>query len=148
MSAIMSLTPRQARFVEEFLIDANGTQAAIRAGTAPAGAHVWASRTLRNPKVAAELRRRQEADSERLQINRTKVVTMLLAGYDLAKEKREPAAMVSAARELGRLFGFYEPIQAKLELSASESRLHAQLKAMSDGELLRLIAAAEGQAAH
>lgn len=142
------MTPRQARFVEEFLIDANGTQAAIRTGTAPAGAHVWASRTLRNPKVAAALRRRQQADSVRLQVNRTKVVTMLLAGYELAKEKREPAAMVSAARELGRLFGFYEPIQARVELSASESRLHAQLRAMSDGELLRVIAEAERQAAH
>ena len=27
-----TLTPKQARFVEEFLVDLNGTQAAIRAG--------------------------------------------------------------------------------------------------------------------
>ena len=29
------ITPRQWRFVEEYLIDLNGTQAAIRAGYAP-----------------------------------------------------------------------------------------------------------------
>ena len=29
------LTPREARFVQEYLVDACGTQAAIRAGAAP-----------------------------------------------------------------------------------------------------------------
>ncbi len=31
----MSLTPKQARFVEEYLIDLNATQAAVRAGYSP-----------------------------------------------------------------------------------------------------------------
>lgn len=148
MSSTGILTPRQARFIEEFLVDANGTQAAIRAGTAPAGAHVWACRTLKDPKVAAELKRRQEADSERLQVSRESVVIKLQAAYELAAEMQEPAAMVSAARELGRLFGFYAPIQARVDLSASEGRLLEQIGGLSDGELFRLIAEAEGQAAH
>jgi phage terminase small subunit len=31
----MTLTPKQQRFVEEYLVDLNATQAAVRAGTPP-----------------------------------------------------------------------------------------------------------------
>lgn len=47
----MSLTPRQARFCEEYVVDLNGTQAAIRAGYAESGARSEASRMLTNPNV-------------------------------------------------------------------------------------------------
>ena len=51
--ATSALTPRQERFVVEFLKDANATQAAIRAGYAPRSAEGTASRMLRNAKVSA-----------------------------------------------------------------------------------------------
>lgn len=47
----MSLTPRQERFCEEYVVDLNGTQAAIRAGYAESGARSEASRMLTNPNV-------------------------------------------------------------------------------------------------
>ncbi len=43
-----SLTPKQARFVEEYLIDLNATQAAIRAGYSAKTAEVQGSRLLGN----------------------------------------------------------------------------------------------------
>lgn len=46
------MTPKQARFVAEYLVDLNGTQAAIRAGYSPKGAEVTASKLLRVGKVA------------------------------------------------------------------------------------------------
>ena len=46
------LTPKQARFVEEYLVDLNATQAAIRAGYAESGASVEGARLLANAKVA------------------------------------------------------------------------------------------------
>ena len=141
------LTVRQARFIEEYLVDANATQAAIRAGSAPAGAHVWASRTLRIPKVSAALKKRLEADSERLRVSRERVVSMLLHSYELARDCREPAAMVSASRELGRLLGYYEPSKAKIDLSPREG-LRKQMEAMSDEELMSLIAGSETTAPH
>lgn len=45
------LTTKQKRFVEEFMIDLNGTKAAIRAGYSEKGAHVQAAQLLSNPKV-------------------------------------------------------------------------------------------------
>jgi phage terminase small subunit len=46
------LTPKQTRFVAEYLIDLNATQAYIRAGYSPKAAEVCACQLLRNPKVA------------------------------------------------------------------------------------------------
>jgi phage terminase small subunit len=135
------LTARQARFIDEYLVDANATQAAIRAGSATAGAHVWASRTLRNPKVSAVLKKRLEADSERLRVGRERVISMLLTSYELAKGRKEPAAMVSASRELGRLLGYYEPSKAHMSFS-SGGPFQKQLEAMPDHELVAMIASA------
>jgi phage terminase small subunit len=36
----MTLTPKQARFVEEYIVDLNGKQAAMRAGYSPKTAEV------------------------------------------------------------------------------------------------------------
>lgn len=47
------LTFKQRRFAEEFVVDQNGTQAALRAGYSKSSAAVSASRLLRNDKVRA-----------------------------------------------------------------------------------------------
>ena len=46
------LTPKQERFVVEYMIDLNGTQAAIRAGYAKRGAGEEAYRLLKNAQIA------------------------------------------------------------------------------------------------
>ena len=61
------LTPKQARFVAEFLIDLNGTQAAIRAGYSPKTARAQGSRLLTNAAIASvvaegKARQLREAD--------------------------------------------------------------------------------------
>ncbi|MCL2357114.1 MAG: terminase small subunit [Defluviitaleaceae bacterium] len=47
------MTAKQARFVEEYLIDLNGTQAAIRAGYSPNAASAIASENLSKPNISA-----------------------------------------------------------------------------------------------
>ena len=51
------LNPRQRAFVAEYLVDLNGTQAAIRAGYSPATAVVQASQLLIEPHIAAAVER-------------------------------------------------------------------------------------------
>ena len=51
------LTPKQQRFVQEYQVDCNATQAAIRAGYSPKSASVQGSRLLANAKVQAEVER-------------------------------------------------------------------------------------------
>lgn len=51
--AVMALNPRQRRFVVEYLIDFNGTKAAIRAGYSEKGAANTAYDLLINPEILA-----------------------------------------------------------------------------------------------
>jgi phage terminase small subunit len=49
------LSARQRAFCAEYLVDRNGTQAAVRAGYAPRSAKQQASRLLAHPKVKASI---------------------------------------------------------------------------------------------
>ncbi len=55
MSKDKQLTPIQRRFVDEYVIDLNGTQAAIRAGYSPKTARSIASENLTRPAVRAAI---------------------------------------------------------------------------------------------
>lgn len=139
-----AMTPRQARFVDEYLIDGNGTQAATRAGYGAAGARVAAHRLLTNVAISSAIEARRRADSARLAVTRQNVLQQLMEAFDLAREMGQPAAMVAAARELGRLMGFYAPAQATVRLTGEAGSLQRSLSAMTDEELFRQISEAEG----
>lgn len=70
----MSLNPRQRRFVDEYLIDLNATQAAIRAGYSARAAEVQGSRLLSNAKVAAAVTDAQGKRAERTEITQDYVL--------------------------------------------------------------------------
>ena len=142
------LTRRETRFVQEYLVDACGTQAAIRAGVAPAGAHVWASRALRKAKVSAALHARQTADAARLSIQREDVLNGLVEAAAMAKLQCDPAGMVAAWKQVGHLMGFYSPERIKVDMSVQGQTLVNQLERFSDAELLALMASGGGAAAH
>ena len=137
-----TLTPKQARFVDEYLLDGNGARAAIAAGYGLAGARVRAHRlTKDNVAVRAEIRARQGAETQRLQIQRRDVLAGLLEAFAMAKEKREPAVMVNAAREVGRMMGFYTPVRSEVAISAGGGDNDPlRMEAMSDAELMAVLA--------
>lgn len=51
----MDLSPKQSRFIEEYLLDFNATQAAIRAGYSPKTARVQASQNLSKLNIRAKI---------------------------------------------------------------------------------------------
>lgn len=133
------LTAKQAKFVSEYLVDSNGTRAAVAAGYGVAGARVAACRTLANANVQKALQARHSADATRLSIQRDDVLRGLLEAFALAKQQANPAAMVSAARECGRLMGYYAPERHHVEVGVDESGMTARLNSMSDAELLAIV---------
>ncbi|MEO8339980.1 MAG: terminase small subunit [Nitrospirota bacterium] len=62
------LTPKEQRFVLEYAVDLNGTQAAIRAGYSPKTAQSIASETLQRPAVKAAAQNALRANESRLQM--------------------------------------------------------------------------------
>jgi phage terminase small subunit len=72
-----ALTPKQQRFVEEYLIDANATKAAQRAGYSKATAYAQGQRLLKNVEVAAALKEAMEDRGRRTQVTADKVLAEL-----------------------------------------------------------------------
>ncbi len=71
------MTPKQRRFVEEYLVDLNATQAAKRAGYSAKSASDLGYRLLRNAAVAAAIAKAQYKRAARTQFSADKVVTEL-----------------------------------------------------------------------
>lgn len=71
------LTDKQKRLVEEYLIDLNKTQAAIRAGYSPKSADRIAQNTLQKPHVQQYLQKRQKELSEKTGITQEWVLEEL-----------------------------------------------------------------------
>ncbi|RXG31801.1 terminase small subunit [Leeuwenhoekiella marinoflava] len=64
------LTPRQKRFCEEYMVDLNATQAAIRANYAESGARTQAVRLLANDNIQNEISKLKSEASEILNITK------------------------------------------------------------------------------
>lgn len=73
----MALTEKQKKFVEEYLIDLNATQAAIRAGYSVKTADVQSSRMLGNVKVQQAIAEKMAERSRRTGINQDRVLMEL-----------------------------------------------------------------------
>jgi phage terminase small subunit len=71
------LTPQQAIFVREYLVDLNATQAAIRAGYSAASAASQGSRLLSLDKVSRAVKAAQDARAERTHITQDDVLREL-----------------------------------------------------------------------
>ena len=72
-----SLTPKQAAFVREYLIDLNATQAAIRAKYSPRTAASIGEENLRKPEIADAIQKAMESRSKRTEITADRVLQEL-----------------------------------------------------------------------
>lgn len=76
-SAYDALNDQQQKFVNEYLVDLNATQAAIRAGYSEKSAAVIGFENLRKPNIATALQERMDARSERTEITQDMVLREL-----------------------------------------------------------------------
>lgn len=92
----MALTPKQQRFVDEYLIDLNATQAAIRAGYSAKTAGQIGDENLKKPQIAAALSERMKARERRTEITQDMVLRELakIGFSDIRKVVRWGETMV------------------------------------------------------
>ena len=102
------MTPKQERFVEEYLIDMNATQAAIRAGYSKKTAGVIGDENLKKPKIATAIAETRAEISKKLNIT----VADVIAGLRKEANYRGPgcshSARVNALTQLGRHLGMFD----------------------------------------
>lgn len=141
----MALTPKQKRFCEEYLIDLNATQAAIRAGYSLKTAEQTASRLLRNVKVQEYIAKRQKELSRSTEITQERVIKELAliafsnnADYAHVVEKKmqveADGALVDVLDKDGNpvMYRTVEPVLTE-ELTEEQKRALAVIKKGRDG---------------
>lgn len=74
---MMKLTEKQQRFVEEYLIDLNATQAAIRAGYSVKTADAIGCENLKKPNIQQAVSKAMAERSKRTGINQDRVILEL-----------------------------------------------------------------------
>jgi phage terminase small subunit len=94
----MALTARQQRFVDEYLIDLNATQAAIRAGYSAKTAKQAGSRMLTNVDVTASVNKAMGRRAQKLEITAASITTRLIQIADKA-QTLDGASGLSVARQ-------------------------------------------------
>lgn len=71
------LTPKQQRFINEYLIDLNATQAAIRAGYSEKTANVIGAQNLLKASIQAEIDKRRGKIQSKLEISQERIIQEL-----------------------------------------------------------------------
>jgi len=81
------LTPKQMRFIEEYLIDLNATKAAERAGYSVKTAGATGAENLKKPQIFTEIQKRMKERSEKTGLTAEKIVEQLskIAMYDVTR---------------------------------------------------------------
>lgn len=98
---VNKLTPKQQRFVEEYLVDANATQAAVRAGYSERTARQMGAENLSKPVVAAAIEDAQKKRSGRVEVTQDYVLQALTEVVERCLQ-RAPV-MVRKGREIVQL---------------------------------------------
>ncbi len=100
------MTPKQERFVQEYTIDSNATQAAIRAGYSAKTAMEQGYQLLQKPSVKAAIQAAQAEHRERTKVTIESLTEKLRAAYDVAEKNGQSASMVQASMGLAKLHGY------------------------------------------
>ena len=143
------LNGRQQQFVQEYLLDRNAEQAAIRAGYSPRYARGNAHKLVANSGIAAEIRRLGQKTAQKLEITRESIMRELAAvGFacvtDFVSVETESATKLGIhplTGEAVKLPGGYQQtvrITNTCDLPASKAAALAGIKQGANGIEVRL----------
>ena len=132
----MALTPRQASFVEQYLVDLNATKAAIRAGYSKATAGAIGAENLTKPEIIAAVEAGKARLSERTGITKAWLVGEIAEGFRSAAVERHYAGMGRLGELLSKPRGF---ITEKRDV-----RVIRSVEDLTDDELAAIIGGNRG----
>ena len=108
------LTDKQKRFVQEYLIDSNATQAAIRAGYSKKNADKIGPELLGNSRVREAVENKQQKTADKLEITSQTIIKdlehikKLCLGLDEGRpEHLDLANAIKSMQEQCKILGFY-----------------------------------------
>lgn len=129
------LTDVQRMFVKFWAAGESPASAASRCGVQVS----YAYRLIYMPNVLKAYRAEKEAYEQASGMNRKRVIDGFLEAVEMAKTMAEPATMVAGWREIGKMCGYYEPVQVKHTVTHEGKIIHDRLDKLTDDELFELI---------
>ena len=108
----MKLTPKQQRFIEEYMVDLNATQACIRAGYSKKTAGTIGEQNLRKLAIKSEIERLRGEQSKKLEITKDGLLRDLMEIKESSKNNFPPSA-IKAIEVIGKWLGMDKPEEAK-----------------------------------
>ncbi len=137
------MTPKQERFVQEYMIDLNATAAAKRAGYSEQTAYSQGQRLSKNVEVKAAIQGLQAKFRERMEVSKESVTAQLNTAYDMAEANGQTAVMVQATMGIAKVHGLLidktEEVKPTAgmtpdELKVEMERIDAELKALDQAD--------------
>jgi phage terminase small subunit len=120
------LSPKEERFIAEYLIDGNGTRSAISAGyKAGDTAKRTAYELLRRPRVKAALLKAQKAQQERTLITADKVLLDIQAIGNQAWKAKDFTQALRSRELLGKRYKLFTDRVEVLDTTPRAERLAA-----------------------
>ena len=119
------LTPKQQRFVDEYLIDLNATQAAIRAGYSPKTSEQQGFQLLKKTSVSEAIEQAQQERQKRTLVTQDDVIRGLLTEAEWQGEGSSHSARVSAWAHLGKHLNMFTD---KIDHTSSDGSMSPNLK--------------------
>jgi phage terminase small subunit len=116
MTAYDRLTPLRQRFVDEYLVDLNAAQAAVRAGSRATRAGQAGHEILTIPDVQQAIAERAAARTERVQLSADQVIQDIRRIGQSAEQSGQFAAALKAQEMLARHLGMFND---KMQLGAA-----------------------------
>lgn len=130
------LTTQQREFVKHWAAGDSIPNAMARAGYNDQPSYGY--RMAKMPNILALYNEEKRLYEEASQMTRKRVMDMLVDAYDMAKLMSEPASMVSAAREVGKMCGYYT-VQTQVNVTVNGQVSIDRMNRLSDDELLKII---------
>ena len=131
-----TLTSQQKHFVREVVKGESVLSAALRAGYSHGETGYQVIKVPAVEHAIAVGKAQFEADA---QMNRKQVMEGFKEAIEMAKLMADPTAMISGWREIGRMCGYYAPVETKLKIDVTGNVTMTRLTQMSDAELIEMI---------
>lgn len=103
----MALTPKQQKFCDEFMIDGNATQAAIRAGYSEKTSYSIGQENLKKPEIEKEIKKRQQKHAEKSEMT-AEWVLQQYKDIILNTKTEDPAVARSALDSVAKHLGMFK----------------------------------------
>jgi phage terminase small subunit len=136
------MTPKQQRFAEEYVVDHNATQAAIRAGYSERTAKQQGSRLLTKVDVIEAVRAKKARLSRKIEVSISSQTEDMRENRDLALENKQAAAAQQCSMGIAKLHGLLvdrSEVKTTNDMTLAEVRarikeIEAELDEASDAE--------------